>query len=494
MIEEFIEPSKKHEQLLVGFMWSNPQLYRKFKNHNITDKTFTDKKWYFYYRLGELMFENGIRTFDDVTVHTFIESRITDRKKLMDRYVKYGEFDTVDYLMSVCTDDKNNEEYHLYEILKYEALRKFLELGLIDKDNKELIKKLKLMNLKQTQMYFNHQIKNAFRNVNSGQVEIVDVVDEEIYDEIEEMDKGIAMGIPIFHAPRLTKTIKGWKRGKLIYIIMPSGVGKSTMIRSVFLMTLLTQNQKALIFVNEEGKTTWRMSLLAVVATYILKKRISRDKIFEGKYDDYTKKVLREAADWLIRNRPDMLKLVVLKKYRFEDVLNYAEYYKALGMQYMILDTFKSDGTQTDMARWQVFSDNSQDLYDLVKEENLNIGTIATLQLKIGKVYRFLDHECVGKSKEVVEVADATMLGRLLFADEYEGGKNAIFAFNYEKEDGKWVKKKYTLDPEKQYIIFFFGKNRMGSASKQIIYEINYDFNELIEVAYAEMKPESTAF
>jgi len=81
--------------------------------------------------------------------------------------------------------------------------------------------------------------------------------------------------------------------------------------------------------------------------------------------------------------------LGILKKYRFEDVLNWAEYYKAHGVSHMILDTFKPDGSQTDMARWEIFQSNSQSLYDLVKEENLNIGTLATLQLKIGKIGRF---------------------------------------------------------------------------------------------------------
>jgi len=107
----------------------------------------------------------------------------------------------------------------------------------------------------------------------------------------------------------------------------------------------------------------------------------------------------------------------------------------------MILDTFKGDGSDTDMARWQAISQNSQELYDAVKEENLNLGTIATLQLKIGKVYRFLDHDCVGKSKEVVEVAGVTLLGRLLFSDEYNGKKNDIYPFNFVKKVTSGLKK-----------------------------------------------------
>lgn len=467
-------------------MWNNPSLYRKYKSHDITKETFTEDIWYFYYRLGESMWNTGVRTFDEETTASFITSQ--NNPSLLKNFEKYGFYETVGFVQDVCKKDKNNEDYHLSEMQKYESLRTFVRNGLLDPNNEELIDKLASASLKNIQTYFNHQFKKGFKNVNSGQVEFVDLVDEDIYNEIEEARKGINMGIPIFAAPRLTKTIKGWLDGKLGYLVLPSGVGKSTIARSLFVMTLIKENKKGLVFINEESKSAWRMSMLSVVATYVLKKRISRDKIFEGNWDDYTDTVLKEAADWLLENRPGFLKLGILKKYRFEDILNWAEYYKAHGISHMILDTFKPDGSETDMARWTVFSSNAQDLYDLVKEENLNIGTLATLQLKIGKVDRFLTHDSVGKSKEVVEVADYTMLGRLLYADEYEGGRNPIRAFNYVKRNGKWEEDKYVLDPKKEYLIIFFGKNRLGSASRQIIFEVNYDFNEIKEVAYAEMK------
>lgn len=491
MLKEFIEPSEKHEQLLVGFMWSNPELYRKFKNHNITKDTFTNKMWYYYYKLGESMYENGVRTFDEETVISFLDSRKRISKKAIERFNDYGGYDTIGYVKDICREDKNNEEYHLSEIQKYEALRKFYNNGFINDDNSDLIEKLSGMTLKQIQMYFNHKFKDAFRNVNYGQVEIYDLVDDDIYDTIDEMDKGMAMGIPFVDCPRLNKVTKGWQRGNLSMIVMPSGVGKSTFVRTILIMTLIRQNEKGIVFVNEEGKKQWQIAILGVVANTVLNKKLNRDKIFEGNYDDYTKSTLKEAADWLMENKPDMLKLIVLKRYRFEDVVNYTEYYKALGANYVIIDTFKQDGSHTDMARWEALSNNAHELYDLIKEENLNMGCIATLQLKIGKVYRFLDHESIAKSKEVVEVAGVTMLGRLLFNDEYHGGKNDIKPFNFVKKDGKWEKEPYILDEDKEYIIFYFGKSRFGTTKYQIIYEINYAYNTLKEVAWAHHRPES---
>src|SRR5690606_18445971 len=180
---------------------------------------------------------------------------------------------------------------------------------------------------------------------------------------------------------RLNKVTKGWQRGNLTMLVLPSGFGKSTFVRTIFTTTLIKHNQKGIVFVNEEGKKQWQISMLGVVANNILGKKLNRDKIFEGNYDEYTKATLKEAADWLMANRPDMLKLIVLKKYRFEDILNYTEYYKALGANYVIIDTFKPDGSHTDMARWEALSRDAHNLYDLIKEENLNMGCIATVQL-----------------------------------------------------------------------------------------------------------------
>ena len=469
-------------------MWNNPQLYRQFKNHNIIKDTFTNEMWYHYFKLGESMYENGVRTFDEETVSSFLDSRRETNKASVKKYEDFGGYDTVGFVRSLCNNEKQNETYHLSEVQKYEALRKFYNNGLLNAENKTLVNALCSMTLKQMQTYFNHRIKDAFQNVNHGQVEVTDLIDEDIYDTIEKMNEGTAMGIPFIDSPKVTK---GWQKGNLSMVVMPSGVGKSTFVRTIFIMTLINQNEKGIVFVNEEGREQWKISVLGVVANTILKKKLNRDKIFEGKYDDYTKATLKEAADWLLANRPDMLKLIVLKKYRFEDVINYTEYYKALGANFVILDTFKQDGSHTDMARWEALSQNAQEIYDLIKEENLNMGCIATLQLKIGKVFRFLDHDSVGKSKEVVEVAGVTMLGRLLFGDEYHGKKNDIKPFNYIKKDGKWVKEPYMLDDDKEYIIFYFGKSRFGSTKHQIIYCIDYAYNTLTEVAWAHHRPEA---
>src|SRR5690606_7134396 len=123
------------------------------------------------------------------TVISFLDSRKDTRKTWIKKFEEYGGYDTVGLVRELCTQEKQNEEYHLSEVQKYEALRSLYSQGLIDRSNEELLKKLCDMTLKQLQSYFNYQYKNSFKNVNHGQVEIVDLIDEDIYEDIKELDK-----------------------------------------------------------------------------------------------------------------------------------------------------------------------------------------------------------------------------------------------------------------------------------------------------------------
>jgi hypothetical protein len=198
---------------------------------------------------------------------------------------------------------------------------------------------------------------------------------------------------------------------------------------------------------------------------------------------------LNNAAKWAREHGKGLIKTLELKRYRVEDILNRVELYRPLGFTKLIIDTFKPDRSQTDLARWESFSNSAQELHDLIKEDNYNVGTLATVQLKLGKEARFLDLECTGKSMEINEVAAVVMMGRLLFTDEYEGEKFALKPYNYKKDEltGEWYAEDYKLDSNKPYLVLFLAKNRFGSEDEQIIYEVNYDINSFKEVSYVKV-------
>ncbi|MGR7944123.1 replication protein [Paenibacillus sp. M.A.Huq-81] len=446
------------------------------------------------------MYDSGIRNFEDTSVFSYLTSKPqeTGKKSYFEVYDEFGGFSTVQDLMNECVVDKSNDDYHFSEVQKYESLRILQDENLLNVYDTEFVKKLAKMNLKQLQTFCQHKIKTSFSQINSGDVIIYNLT-EDIEEVVEELDQGEEVGLPLFDSPRLTKKINGQKLGNLMYLVLSSGVGKSSIVTEKFVLSIFEHNtkaldpesglsfEKALIVVNEEGKKRWQGRLLATVASRILKKPIARDTVNKGHYTPEQKAILIEAAKWLKQNQPDFIKLVILKKYRIEDVINNIELHRPLGYKHVYFDTFKPDLTQqTD--RWLAFSNSAQDLHDCIKEENYNCATLATVQMKIGKEYRYLDLESIGKSLEIVEVAAVVMAGRLLYDDEFDG-KHKVFCYNYEKDfNGKWQKKEYDLDPEKKYLILFLPKNREGSEDEQIVFEVISDLNVWKEVAYAKVK------
>jgi replicative DNA helicase len=496
-LKEFVEPSYIHESLFCGYVWSNPGLYQKYKAHKIGRETFTEPIWYFFYEVGLQMYDSGIREFDDKTVYAFITSRPqeTGKKSYFDSYNGFGGYETINELMLECKKDSLNDEYHISEIQKYESLRKLEKESLININNKELINKLCQMNLKQLQMYMQFRHKEAFAHINSGDVIEHDLVDD-LDSTIDDLNSGEAMGSKLHDAPRLNRKIKGWKDGSLYYLVLSSGVGKSSIAMEKWVLSLFENQEKAILAINEESVKKWRTLLLATISSKILKKPINREKMYEGNFKQEMLDKLHAAKDWAIENGQGLIKTLELKKYRVADILNRIELYRPKGYNKLIIDTFKPDRSTADMARWESFSNSAQELHDMIKEDNYNVGTLATVQLKLGKELRYLDLECTGKSMEINEVAAVVMMGRLVFSDEYPGEKFALKPYNYKKDEltDEWYAEEYNLDPKKTYLVLFLSKNRFGSEDEQIIYEANYDINSFREVAYVRVPRLGGAF
>lgn len=474
-----------HESIFIGYLWNTPRLYEKYKSNKVTKDTFTEPIWWYYYYIGKEMYENGIRVFDDVTTYSYLTSKPpeTGKKSYFDYYNQYGGYATIEEVISECDSEKGNDEYHFSEIQKYESLRNLQNEGLIDVANSNLISKLINMTMKQMQSFFQFKNKESFSHVNSGDVVVYNLI-ENLRDTIKDLKEGEAVGVPLYDSPRLNRKINGQKLGNLIYLVLPSGVGKSSILTEKAVLGLIDANEKGIIFANEEGIKRWRSRLLVTVASRILKKPIARDTVNRGGFNDSIEATLNEAADWLEEHRPDLIKFVLLKKYRIEDVISNIELFRPLGYKHVFFDTFKPDLSQN-IERWLAFSNSAQELYDCIKEEVNNCSTVATVQLKIGKEFRYIDLDCIGKSAEIVEVAAVVMAGRLLFDDEFPNGKNALKPYNWIKSsfNGEWEKADYTLNPDKKYLILFLPKNREGSEDEQIIFEVNYDFNIWKEVA-----------
>jgi hypothetical protein len=101
---------------------------------------------------------------------------------------------------------------------------------------------------------------------------------------------------------------------------------------------------------------------------------------------------------------------------------------------------------------------------------------------------RHLDLEATGKSKEVIEVADLVMMGRLLYEDEYDSQKLKVYDYVEDEGGGGYHRKEVLLDSLKTYMILFIPKNRNGSTTQQVVFEVDYDTNSWTEIGYAMIR------
>ena len=505
--EEFIQPSKIHESLFVGYLWKNPKLFKKYKNYEITKYdektnmgTIVTDMWYFYYILGKTMIENGVAKLDDdTTVYSFISSqpKLCD-KSWIDEYNQYGGFASISTIAQECSVDSNNDSYHFNEIQKYELLRKYENQGLLNPDKIMIKKGKKIKNstllckmpLESVKSYFQYNMKKNNSSIGSSNIKLSNFSDG-IDDSITNFSKGVAMGLELYNSPRLNRVIKGWQQGNFIFLVLASGVGKSTFTNAKFDLGIYESKQRCVHFVNEENKVRAHHTMLATVSGSVLNDPITRDRLSEGYWTEEEKNKINKARDWIKSKPSEQIKFGEIQKFLLSDVIDTTEMLKSLGYNYMILDTFKPDSSKAESARWEKFGQHAQDLFDCIKPTSNNIGTLATLQLKIGSEYKYLDLDCIGKAREPVEVADIVLMGRLLFEDEYDGQNLFVYDIKVNEETGLTSADPIKLDKDLQYMILFIPKNRNGSKSQQIVYQVNYDTNTWTEIGYAKMGKKS---
>ena len=503
--EDFIKPSNIHEGLFVGYLWKNPKLYKKYKNSEITqynkdtnEGTFTVRMWYFYYKLGQSMNEHGINDFNDTAVYSFVSSQPDiDDFSWIKRYNKYGGYQQIHQIMQECTSENGNEAYHYSEIQKYELLRYYENNGMLNPDKVITKRKvqikikdfLKDLTLEKVKSYFSYMSKKGTQSVGTTNIKITNLTDG-LQDSVAKFNKGEQMGIPLYGSPRLTNAIKGWQKGNFVFLVMSSGVGKSSFAHSKFTLAILESNEKCVIGVNEENKSRAHHTLISTVSSTVTNDPIDRERLSQGFFTKEENETIKRATDWLESKPSETIKFGEIEKFYISDFIETIEMYKSLGYSYAILDTFKPDSSPQEVARWEHFSDMSQQLFNSIKPSANNIGTLATIQLKIGMDNRYLDLEAIGKSREIIEVADIVIMGRLLFEDEYDGKKLKVYDY---KDDGggNYHRVEILLDEDKEYAILFIPKNRNGSKTQQIVYEVDYSTNKWTEIGYASLRKTS---
>ena len=101
------EVAEINEAYLLGLMWSNPSEYYSSYKARISSEKFLHKVWGFFFDLGKKLYEEGAKTYDDVTVY----SKVKDLG-LSDVFEEYGTKKTIDKAVMIVKGNEVNIEYY----------------------------------------------------------------------------------------------------------------------------------------------------------------------------------------------------------------------------------------------------------------------------------------------------------------------------------------------------------------------------------------------
>jgi len=477
---ELIKSSKKVQEYklaceanIVSSLYKNPDLYFTYDKLNL--KSFSSNVWKVYWQIGyDIIIKEGKKTLDDITIGLYLEKH----PKLKQKYDEYGGYDTIDKSKEYVNIENING--YIDELNKWNAVLQLLARRFPVHDK---IKEFVDMSAEQIYDMFEAQLNHIFVNV-EGDVKsycITDGIDE----LIDELNEGLAVGLPYYNMPMINKETGGQLVGNITLIGGLSNVGKSTFTRSITIPSIIKEKEKVVIMLNEDGKKKWQRELLVWTANNILKKDLQKYIVRDGKYNDEVLQILKDSANWLKEQANNYtITLIPFEKYQTSNAIKIIKKYSSLGnVKYFILDTFKMDAGKVSSNSWLEMQQAMVDIYDAIKPESKNLHITITFQLAKGSVkQRYFTQDNIGVAKNIVDPTSTCIMIRDVLEDEYEDGKNALKVYRLEGKSGR-TKLPVKLDRDKRYQIVFIIKNREGSANAyQIVIEHDMSRNIMKEV------------
>lgn len=471
-INEFKEACEAN---IVGIIYKNPDLLRQ--NHvELTE--FTNNVWRVYFEISkEIILVEKKNTLDPITVGIYLEKH----PKLAKRYDEYGGYTLVENAGTYIKEE--NFDGYLSELRKWNAVIK-LEgrgFGVVDR-----LKDFCDMTAEEIYQEYEVYLNDTFVNLNMD-VKSYDISDG-LYELIDELDEGLSVGLPYHNMPMLSKETGGQYAGSITLIGGLSNVGKSTFARTVTIPSIIDNNEKIVIMLNEDGKKKWQREMLVYVANNILKFDLQKHVVRDGKYSKEVKNALKAAADWLVeQTRNHMITIIPFEKYETAKAIKTIKKFCGMGVKYFLLDTYKMDAGKVSENSWLEMQQNMVEINDAIKPETNNVHILITFQLSKGSVkQRYYTQDNIGVAKNIIDPASTCIMIRDLYDDEYPGEKRELKIFQPGKNKGSNIP--YRVSKDKRYQILFIVKNREGSANQyQIVIEHDMSRNVMKEVGFCNV-------
>lgn len=497
--EDFKTEIFQDESYLAALFWQYPEFYSLYSPDKISDSTFLNPIWGFYFDIGRKMADQGLLVFDDKVTYRTVE----ECGKMSD-YESYNGYQTIKELMVEVTYSKDNFETYFDNVTSHSAQFYMLKelAGLFGNKVVQPIPgskyNYKEMSANQLWQYWNDKVNTIGKNVGNP-YEVYNLL-EGLEEMLEDIDENPDMGLPFFQSKKMTDICLGWAHGCVTINASFSGKGKTSLMINKLIMSCIEHNEKVMIIANEEGIKEFRRNLLITAMGNGTKDSINRQKLISGKLTPEEKDKVKKAIEWIRQLCSDkgLIKFAALDVYTIENVKKIVTYWANRGYKRLIIDTGKPSDGGGQGDRWERFADDFKDIHKLTRANGggLNLATWVNVQLADSAArQRFLDSYALAECKKIKNEASVLFLGRPVWDDEYAGGANQILVYNYVPDpvSGGVIRKEETLESTKdgwdqQYYLLFTDKNRRGKSNDTglhiLVFHVDYNSNRWREIGW----------
>ena len=470
-IKKISEYKEACEANVVSILYKNPD---SIFETNLSLDEFNNNIWRVYWTIAnDIIKIEKKSSLDDITVGLYLEKH----SKLRNKYEEYGGYDTITNAGAYVKSE--NLYGYIQELRKWNSVIKLAKRGCPVKDR---LSDYCDMTAEEIYNEWEAFINDIFVNVDCD-VKSYDI-SEGIYDLIEKLNEGLAIGLPYNNMDIITKETGGQYLGSITLVGGLSNVGKSTFARNATIPTAIKEKERVVVMVNEDGIDKWQRELIIYVANNIIKEDVQKHILRDGHYQEDTKALLYKAADWIVeQTKNHLITVIPFERYKTKTAIKTIKKYASMGVKYFILDTFKMDAGDVSDKSWLEMQQNMVEINDVIKPESKNLHILITFQLAKGSVkQRYYTQDNIGMSKNIIDPASTCIMIRDLYDDEYTGEKRELKVYRLEGKNGK-TKIPVKLDRDIHYQIAFIIKNREGSANRyQVVFSHDMSRNIMKEV------------
>lgn len=459
------------EANIVAILYKKPdEIYEL----NLKIEDFSNNIWRVYFSIANnLILVEEKKILDEITVGLYLEKHL----KLQKQYDEYGGYDMIVKAGSYVKVE--NLDGYVKDLQKWNVIIQLAKWGIPVKDRLSEYCDMKVEEIyNEFETFINHTFINVESDIKS--YDISDGIDE----LIEELDAGLAVGLPYHEMPIITKETGGQYLGSITLVGGLSNVGKSTFARTSVIPSIIKNKERIVIILNEDSIKKWQRELLVFVSNNIIKFDMQKHIVRDGKYEAEVKSTLYKAAEWIKKQTKDhIITIIPFKKYATSTAIKVIKKYSSMGVKYFMLDTFKMDAGKVSDNSWLQMQQSMVDINDVIKQDAKNLHIIITFQLAKGSVkQRYYTQDNIGISKNIIDPASTCIMIRDLYDDEFTGEKRELHIYKLEGKNNK-TKIPVKTDKDKHYQILFIIKNREGSANQyQVVVEHDMSRNIMKEI------------